>query len=48
MKKPNFEFAANSENLEDKSGIATWRYTNDRDVDIVVQQVFQSFKERVI
>ena len=44
--KPKFEFRANSAELDDKSGIAVWRYTENRrgeEVEIIVRQSFDTF-----
>lgn len=45
--KPKFEFMANSADAEDKSGIALWRYIDqkqDEDVEVVVRQLFATFE----
>ena len=47
MSKPKFEFLANSTAPDDESGVAVWRYTDDRrtgDVEVVVRQEFPSFR----
>ena len=47
MSKPKFEFLANSALPGDESGVAIWRYIEERgtdDVEIVVRQEFQSFR----
>ena len=47
MSKPKFEFMANSAAPEDESGVAVWRYTDERrtgTVEVVVRQEFQSFR----
>ena len=47
MSKPKFEFRANSAAPDDESGVAVWRYTEERrtgDVEVVVRQEFQSFR----
>ena len=47
MSKPKFEFLANNAKMDDESGIAIWRYTDQRstgDVEIVVRQEFTSFR----
>ena len=47
MSKPKFEFLANSADQGDESGVAVWRYTDERrtgDVEVVVRQDFQSFR----
>lgn len=45
--KPKFEFMANSAAPEDESGVAVWRYVDERvtgDVEVVVRQEFPSFR----
>jgi hypothetical protein len=45
--KPKFEFTANTTELDDESGVAIWRYTDERrsgDVEVVVRQEFPSFR----
>jgi hypothetical protein len=47
MTKPKFEFLANSAAPSDESGVAVWRYTDERrtgDVEVVVRQEFPSFR----
>jgi hypothetical protein len=47
MSKPKFEFTANSAAPDDESGVAVWRYTEERrtgDVEVVVRQDFPSFR----
>jgi hypothetical protein len=47
MWKPKFEFMANSAAPEDESGVALWRYTDERrtgTVEVVVRQEFASFR----
>lgn len=47
MSKPKFEFFANNANRDDESGVAVWRYTDERrtgDVEVVVRQEFPSFR----
>ncbi len=45
--KPKFEFTANNTRLDDESGVAVWRYTDQRrsgDVEVVVRQDFPNFR----
>lgn len=45
--KPKFEFMANSAAPDDESGVAVWRYIDERragDVEVVVRQEFASFR----
>ena len=47
VRKPVFEFSANSTAMADESGVAVWRYTDERrsgDVEVVVRQEFPSFR----
>ena len=47
MSKPKFEFLANNTALDDESGVAVWRYIDERrsgDVEVVVRQDFPSFR----
>ena len=47
MSKPTFEFLANNASPGDDSGVAIWRYTEERrtgDVEVTVRQEFQSFR----
>lgn len=47
MSKPKFEFLANNTAPDDESGVAVWRYTEERqsgDVEVVVRQEFTSFR----
>ena len=45
--RPKFEFTANNTQTDDESGIAQWRYIDQRrsgDVEVVVRQDFRSFR----
>lgn len=47
MEKPSFQFTANNTKPDDESGVAVWRYTEQRrtgDVEVVVRQEFASFR----
>ena len=47
VSKPTFSFMANSSAPLDKSGVATWRYTEQRhtgEVEVVVRQTFEAFE----
>ena len=47
MSKPRFEFLANNTAEGDESGVAVWRYIDERrsgDVEVIVRQEFQSFR----
>lgn len=45
--KPKFTFTANNPKRADESGVAVWRYIDQRcgvDVEVVVRQEFPSFR----
>ena len=46
--RPKFEFRAKSADIDDKSGVAVWRYfkaVRGEEVEVIVRQSFDSFAE---